>query len=130
MIYPMERNDEAPTPTLTNEQMWGEEEPMDDGEDICKNRHGDNPESRDAFSQVEAKIGALHDQLLRALAARDLTSKELVRVTGLGYTTVSARLSELKTLGRIAATGERREGAAVLTRIFGSRYRATEGDLF
>jgi predicted Rossmann fold nucleotide-binding protein DprA/Smf involved in DNA uptake len=119
-------NDEPKT--LTNDQLWGD--PMDEEDDICENRHGGNAESRDAFSQVEPKIGDLHEQLLRALASRDLTSKELVRVTGLRYTTVSARLSELKLIGRIATTGARREGAAVITLVKGSRYRATEGDLF
>jgi predicted HTH transcriptional regulator len=98
--------------------------------DICENRHRDNPESMNAFDQIAPKIGALHEQLLRALSLRDMTSKELERFTRLHRSTVSARLSELKKLGKIEATSARRDGCAVLTLVKGSRYRATESDLF
>lgn len=84
-------------------------------DDICSNRHRGNPESQAAFDFVASKIGPMHDRLLAILRRQAMTSKELERYTGMTRSTISARLSELKSSGHIVKTGQRREGAAVLT---------------
>ena len=82
--------------------------------DITRNRHKGNAESRDAHKRIVHRKAGDQQKILDYLKTHEATSKEIARDLGMGYTTVSARLSELKVMFLIEQTGERREGAAVL----------------
>ena len=83
--------------------------------DVTRNRHRGSPESEEANRRVSARKFADRELLIAHLIHYGpKTSKELSDFIPMGYTTVSARLSELKAQGRIEKTGERREGAAVV----------------
>lgn len=82
--------------------------------DITRNRHRGNPESEAAHDSIVLYKSESQLRVLEVLRRKGATSKELSRSLSMGYTTVSARLSELKKLGEIEPTGEKRERAAVL----------------
>jgi predicted HTH transcriptional regulator len=83
--------------------------------DVCARRHRGSAESRAANERVQSF--KLEDQSriwLYLLANGPATSKEISSALHMGYTTVSARMSELKAEDWLRPTGERRDGAAVL----------------
>ena len=82
--------------------------------DITANRHKGNAESRAAHQSVIHRKAGDQQRILDYLKGRASTSKEIARALAMNYTTVSARLSELKVLRRLNRPGERREGAAVM----------------
>lgn len=83
--------------------------------DITRHRNRGNAESVAAN-----KVAAPHKSDDRARIVAYLkhrpnrTCKEISADLGMGYTTASGRISELKRDNVIQTTGERREGAAVL----------------
>lgn len=85
--------------------------------DICANRHGGNAESVVANERIAPQKQRDRERIYDWFCekAKDgATGKDVSRCMNLGYTTVSARLSELKADGWLVDTGKRREGAAVL----------------
>ena len=91
-----------------------QEKPQPPKRDICARRHRGNAESIAANPSQFCK-SKNRDDILRFLReAGPKTSKEINFALMMGYTTVSARLSELKAMQLIEPTGERREGAAVV----------------
>jgi DNA-binding transcriptional ArsR family regulator len=95
--------------------------------DICRNRHRDNKESRDANPSDESKKDKYKTilDLLEIYSACGLTSKEISGLTDKSLNAISGRLSELKAMGLIEPTGERREGAAVLRLVKRAGKRST-----
>lgn len=83
--------------------------------DITRHRNKANPESAAAN-----KVVAPHKSDLRASIVAHLrlhpnrTCKEISEELQMGYTTASARISELKRDGVVGCSGVRRDGAAVL----------------
>jgi DNA-binding HxlR family transcriptional regulator len=81
--------------------------------DITASRHRGNPESVAAHDVIQNWKEFDRSILMDYLRRRGpKTSKELSNGTGIKYTSVSARLSELKADGWVVKTGLRREGAA------------------
>jgi hypothetical protein len=81
--------------------------------DITANRHRGNPESVAANERVQGSKEAIQNYIRDWLCrAGPHTSKEISVCLYMKYTTVSARLSELKADGWVVKTGKRREGAA------------------
>jgi hypothetical protein len=95
---------------------------MDDS-DITRNRHRGSPESRAAHEklrksdQLSAQRRAVLDAFRRHLAD-GLTAFEAIAETGLSYTSLSARFSELKKMGMLhrKQIGTDRRGAPVYER--------------
>lgn len=83
--------------------------------DICANRHKQNPESI-AANPSEANKRASHKRILAIMDIGTWTSKELADALDTKVHCISGRLSELKEMGKIRPTGERREGCSVLVR--------------
>ena len=82
--------------------------------DICENRHKGNIESLAANPTTEHKRDS-HERILNFLRVNgNRTSKELAYYFGKQLNVISGRISELKAIGAIEPTGERRDGAAVL----------------
>lgn len=81
--------------------------------DVCFSRHKGSPESVDANKRVDKTKG---QQEVLTLLSRGawLTSKEIAALLNKPLNAVSGRLSELRAMGKIEKTGERRCGAAVL----------------
>jgi DNA-binding transcriptional ArsR family regulator len=83
--------------------------------DVTRNRHRGNPESEAANERVSLSKSVDRVRIYQTLQDEGpRTSKELSRELAMRYTTVSARLSELKAMQLIEKTGERRDGAAVV----------------
>lgn len=83
--------------------------------DICRNRHQRNQQSKDANARIQPCKRTLQLRILNHLKANGgATSKEIRDALSIPYTTVSARLSELKQSREVRATAERRDGAAVV----------------
>lgn len=80
--------------------------------DVCENRHKGNSESIAAHAKVDKTRGQI--EVIEALKFCPRTSKELAEYLNRPLNAISGRLSELKMLGIIEATGERRAGAAEL----------------
>ena len=85
-------------------------------EDVCANRHKNNPASVDANKSAD-KVKALWYARIRKYGQsfKNFTSKEIGRYYKTPINIFSGRISELKTLGEIEETSERREGCIVLT---------------
>lgn len=84
-------------------------------DDICRRKHGGNPESRVAFDRVEPSIGEWHAVILSYFDRNGpATAKEVAFALGKPFNQLSGRFSELKKLGHIVPTGARRDGSAVL----------------
>jgi DNA-binding transcriptional ArsR family regulator len=84
---------------------------MNDLFDICAERHGQNQESAEANERIEPFKGSLREEVLRFVQERrdrGATTEEISRGLDLPYTTASARISELKRLGLVRASGQRR----------------------
>jgi predicted transcriptional regulator len=83
--------------------------------DITRRRHRANAASEDANRSVEPRKSELRLKILAHLKRTEgRTCKEVSVDLSIGYTTVSARLSELKREALVVVTGDRREGAAVV----------------
>jgi len=83
--------------------------------DVTRNRHRGNAESEAAYESVKHRMSADRHTILTYMRfSGPQTSKELSLNLQINYTTMSARLSELKAMGLIEKTGERREGCAVV----------------
>jgi DNA-binding MarR family transcriptional regulator len=83
--------------------------------DITRNRHRGNAESEAANANVASRKEAQRWHVWNYLRVDGPhTSKEITVALMMNYTSVSARLSELKALNLIEKTGERREGCAVV----------------
>ena len=84
--------------------------------EICSNRHRGSDTSIDALKSLPPELRTdISSRIYLFLKGTDgHTSKEITRLLQLNYTTVSARLSEMKRDGLIVQTNERREGAGVV----------------
>lgn len=81
-------------------------------DDICRRRHRGNAQSDAANQRVAPHKERLCDRVEDAFLARGAqgyTTSELAAALHLGYTTASARVSELKRAGALVATEHRRE---------------------
>lgn len=91
---------------------------MVESQDICANRHRNNPESNAAHEQILNEKLEAYNRIMAIYVARKeygATSHEISWATGMPLQTVSARLSELHhKLNKLEKKGERRHGAAVL----------------
>lgn len=82
--------------------------------DITANRHKGNAASVAANPSSDEKA-KMRRQILAFIDFRGGSySKEISEETGIGYTTVSARLSDLKAAGAIYGTGERERGCEIV----------------
>ena len=84
--------------------------------DITAGKHGGNPESRTANLKACPNKQHWHGEIIRYLAfvRRDATCAELSQHFGVAMHRISGRCSELKALGLIVPTEERRNGGRVL----------------
>jgi predicted transcriptional regulator len=83
--------------------------------DITRRRHRANAASADANRSIEPRKSELRRRILDHLRRTGgSTCKEVSTALSMGYTTTSARLSELKRDLLVVVTGDRREGAAVV----------------
>jgi DNA-binding NarL/FixJ family response regulator len=84
--------------------------------DICRRKSRGNPHSEAANQRVHPVKLTSREEIFSLIAvARDgITSKEIARKLNKPLHTVSPRLCELKSEGRIAATDGSRDGAAIL----------------
>lgn len=83
--------------------------------DIARRRHRANAASEDANRSIEPRKSELRLKILDYLRGTEgRTCKEVSTALSMGYTTASARLSELKRDALVVVTGIRREGAAVV----------------
>lgn len=67
--------------------------------DICKNRHRGNENSQLAFKLIAPKRSSLKKQILEFIRSTEdigATSEEISYALGIRYTSVSARISEIK----------------------------------
>ncbi len=93
--------------------------------DVCARRHRGSAESVNANAAIGPHKGELRERILARLRfPGPATVKEISSDLNIHYTTVSARLSELKADRLIEKTGERREGCAVV------RVSLVQGRLF
>jgi len=79
--------------------------------DICKNRHGGNPESvaaHDSLGDVKTVQKYQVLQFVHAQAVRGATTEEVSVALGMPIQTASARMADLKAYGMLEATNERR----------------------
>jgi hypothetical protein len=80
--------------------------------DICRNRHGGSATSEAANERVAPHKGSLRASVLRFIRVRGqfgATVEEISEICKLRYTTVSARVSELKRDGLVIASGRTRK---------------------
>lgn len=82
--------------------------------DVCASRHLQNPASVAANPTAERKSEMCRQILAFVDFKGGSYSKEIHEQTGIGYTTVSARLSDLKAAGQIYGTGERVRGCEIV----------------
>lgn len=84
--------------------------------DISRRRNRNNAASEAANRKIQPKKSDLRTAILKHLKwwPEGRTCKELSVALSMGYTTASARLSELKRDGLVVVTGLRRDGAAVV----------------
>ncbi len=85
--------------------------------DICRSRHGGNPQSEQANRRVEPYKRGTREHLLaiiRACGEHGATLLELSAHFCKTPNAISGRLTELKRDGRVLESGELRKGCAVL----------------
>lgn len=99
-----------------NSPIYRNSAQVDPMPDVTRARHGGNAASVDAHESILPYAKNIREAVYLALSEspRGATCKELSRQLGVGYTTASARLSELKRDGFAFGTGQRRQGAEVL----------------
>ncbi len=91
--------------------------PLLDMIDVCENRHRNSPESQSAFEKVKHGKQLMYQRIMYLAQQRKeygITVHEVSHQFGKTPNEVSGRLSELKMLGKLKKSGERRNGAAVL----------------
>lgn len=91
--------------------------PLLDQIDICEARHKGSPESQDAFEKVKHTKQLMYDKIMYLAQQRKdfgVTVHEVAGAFGKTPNAVSGRLSELRMMGKLKKSGERRNGAAVL----------------
>jgi hypothetical protein len=91
--------------------------PLLDQIDVCENRHRNSPESIDAFEKVKHSKQAVYGRIMflaQQRGERGVTSHEVAGALGRPLNCISGRLSELRMMGKLRKSGERRNGAAVL----------------
>lgn len=74
-------------------------------------REGDPATSYEAGAVIAKKLGELHSKILGVISAAGAvgaTPWEIMQATGVIYNTVWRRLSELKKMGRVLNTDQRR----------------------
>jgi hypothetical protein len=87
-------------------------EPLLDRLDITEKRHKGNAESREARQSLQGSLSAVRERVFNYVDQRlawGSTSDEAVYALDMLHQTVSARFAELKALGRIVPSGERRK---------------------
>jgi hypothetical protein len=80
--------------------------------DICRVKHGRNPESEGANARVHKTKSQLRDFVYKWFmmnAFYGATCEEASNAIGMRYTTASARISELKADGWLIPTGAKRK---------------------
>lgn len=86
--------------------------------DLCEKRHRGNPQSVEAHKRVIHTKQETYRKILDYVkcAANGATVHEIAEALGYGkaINRASGRLSELKAMGKLVETGNRRAGAAVL----------------
>jgi len=84
--------------------------------DICESRHRGSPESAAAFEKIAGSKQAMYDRILNFARGQQegITVHEVAAAFGKTPNCVSGRLSELRMLGKLKKSGQRRNGAAVL----------------
>jgi len=82
-------------------------------DDVCVRKHRGNKESREANPSAKTKI-RMRQYVLHYLKPKPQTSKELAQMMMKPLNAISGRISELKAMGLIEPTGERRRKCAVL----------------
>lgn len=78
--------------------------------DICERRHRGNPESTAANERVSSHKADLRDRILAwfdARGARGATCEQASIAMSIRYSTMSARISELRAAGKLVPTGLR-----------------------
>lgn len=87
--------------------------------DITARKHGGNKASEAAYANGEFTHECQRDAILSLLHHHPfgLTSKEIGAITGKPLHHFSGRLAELKALGKVYGTGERRKGAEVVVTV-------------
>ena len=84
--------------------------------DICSRRHRNNPQSVAAHSRIVGTKQATYAKIEEYVAKHGpSTGKEIAEGLGKQFNTVSGRYAEMKALGRLKETGERRLGSAELS---------------
>jgi hypothetical protein len=86
-------------------------------EDICANKHRDNPESRAANAKIAPHKATLRVQIylfLRMERPRGATCAEIAKHFGKPMHAISGRLAEMKAIGLAVETDERRNGGRVI----------------
>ncbi len=82
--------------------------------DICHKRHKGNAASKAANPRAASKQQT-HEQILAIFRRKgNQTSKDIAQMLNKPLNAISGRLSELKLLGKIRGTGERRDGSEIL----------------
>jgi hypothetical protein len=84
---------------------------FDPSTDITTRRHRHSPTSDAAFEAIKDHAPNLRERVWQFIHSRGklgATTYEVSEALGMKYTTVSARMSELKRDGRIVETGQRR----------------------
>ncbi len=77
--------------------------------DVCIRKHGGNAESIAGNAKVDKLAG--RNSVIAILKGGNYTAKEIAFRLGKPLHTLSGRVSELKMLGVVRATGNRRDGA-------------------
>jgi hypothetical protein len=104
--------------------------------DVCASRHLGSPESELANARVESSKAELRYRIVKWFFEHGpATCEEAHRGMEIRYSTMSARISELKADGLLAATGERRctsggSPAAVLKAVLRGASTPTQQSLF
>ena len=73
--------------------------------------HSADDTSREAAEDIADRAGTIRNQVLAGLYQQELTADECADVLGLSILTVRPRFSELRRMGRIKDTGDRRRNS-------------------
>ena len=82
--------------------------------DISEHKHHGNVHSHEAWLRNAGRWSEDRQACLNLIAEQPRTAKECAELMGKPFNSVSGRFSELKLLGLVKPTGEKRNGSAVL----------------
>ncbi len=99
-----------------HEPKWEADVLAEFPQDITRNRHRDSPESIAANPSETAKRES-HEKILALFDLGHWTGKEVAEALHKPFNAVSGRVSELRMLGKLVKTGERRDGGAILRKV-------------